>query len=115
MHITNAHPGKFFSQAGCNSVSNRRNFPCLRGEKTIVDHGGCGKGGEFVGNILKMQPVTHGPVNVLCSFNSNLDLICPSLPKAKIITVHSQKCTSYLFLLYHFKAASSLRSQLAAL
>lgn len=39
MGIKNAHPGKFFSQTGCNSVSNRNNFPCLRGKKPqIVGH-----------------------------------------------------------------------------
>lgn len=38
MHIENAHPGKLFSQAGCNSVSNWNNFPCLRKKKATVGH-----------------------------------------------------------------------------
>lgn len=46
-------------------------------------------------------------VNVHCSLDSNLDFIFLSLPKAKIITVHSQQCTAYLFPFYHFKAADS--------
>lgn len=45
-------------------------------------------------------------MNVHCSLDSNLNFIFLSLPKTKIITVHSQQFT-YLFPFYHFKAADS--------
>lgn len=50
--------------------------------------------------------ITHRPRS-FCELDSNLNFIFLSLPNAKIITFHSQQCTSYLFPLYHFKAADN--------
>lgn len=59
-------------------------------------------------NFWYITPRGPAPsVKVHGSLDSNLDFIFLSLPKAKIITVHSRQCTAYLFPFYHFKAADS--------